>query len=158
MNNVAMGIPAIFGVGTQTYGRQEPRLNVTPTGKVTVKGETPAGVPEQIANTFFPQKPQAQGIIDNTIEQLKRGIISKETAKDRIRRALLEDATTNINTDPEKRQHLNPVLIQNLKTNAKRDIKEIYNDYTLTEQEKKIQIKKVLNNLKLRVTQLAVVK
>lgn len=144
--NIFMGIPAPFGVGVQTYGRKEPKLSITPSGEAKVKGESPSGLAETLANKIFPKKPKFEKEKEQVIKDLKSGVISKETAKARLKQTLLEDMANKVNSSPENRQKLAPVYVNELKKSLKSDIKSVAKDYTLTEEEKKSRIKQLVDN------------
>jgi murein DD-endopeptidase MepM/ murein hydrolase activator NlpD len=145
---VFMAIPAVFGVSAQTYGTNEPSLHVTPSGKVTVKEKPITGLAEDLSAKFFPKKPKAKEEIAETLELLKSGTIDKEAAKGRIKQSLLKEAARKVNTDPEKKKALAPLLVQELKKSLKSDVTSVAKDSTLTIEEKKTQIRLLMKNFK----------
>ncbi len=91
-----MGIPGIFGVGVQTYGKQIPSMNVSPTGKASVKFSPLPGLPEDIVSkvtgqpaipnqindpTLFPayqQKQQEKILMDKIKQQAEKGTMTPQ--------------------------------------------------------------------------------
>lgn len=65
-----MGVPGIFGVGVQTYGKEVPSFSTTPTGKASIQLSPVNGLAEDIVSkiTGQPQsnipQDQWQGIVD----------------------------------------------------------------------------------------------
>lgn len=82
---VLMGVPGIFGVGSQTYGRQIPSLETTPAGNQTIKLKSVPGLAEDIVMKLkgesvsnIPQD-QWQGIV-----QAKNDATQKSVLKDKV--------------------------------------------------------------------------
>jgi hypothetical protein len=76
LKDVPWAIPAIFGVGTQTYGRQIPALELTPSGKPTVRLRPVSGMGEDFMHWLRGTKPT------NIPERLHKPLVkAKETER-----------------------------------------------------------------------------
>jgi len=149
IEGVPMALPGVLGIGSQTYGANDPKLSVTPKGQIKTKGEPVGGLGEALAKQFFPQsQPDQQAEINKTLEMLKAGSISPESAKGRIKQIVTEGVVQQINTDPEDKPMVTQLYVEQLKKDVKIDIKSVLTDYTLTEAEKKQQVDLILNKFK----------
>src|SRR3990167_2128009 len=84
-----LATPAIFGVGTQTYGKQIPNIETTPTGKTTIKLRPVPGLGEDIISKItgrqYSNVPlnQQQAIVDAKSQEFQNQIL-KEKAKKQL--------------------------------------------------------------------------
>lgn len=78
LKDVPWATPAIFGVGMQTYGRQVPRMEFTPSGKLTTRLHNVPGLGEDIMHRIRGTSPS------NIPTFLQGGIVEREKLKSDI--------------------------------------------------------------------------
>jgi murein DD-endopeptidase MepM/ murein hydrolase activator NlpD len=124
----------------------EPQIAVTKGGDLKVGGQPKPGIIENTKEKLFPKKPTLDKDVEKTMNLLKSGEISQESARARLRQAVLEDIALKINSDPQANEALKPVYAQGLAKKVKSDIRSVVKDYTLTEKEKEDRVKNILKN------------
>ena len=91
VNGIFKALPALFGVGVQTYGDQIPMRNITPTGKITTKWRLPPSLGENLVNKVTGNK-----VSDIPVEQwpqlraIKDAETQKKLLQDNAKRMLIE--------------------------------------------------------------------
>ena len=104
LREMGLGLPSIFGVGVQTYGKQIPTMETTASGKPTIKLNPVGGLPEDIMNKIRGTQPsnipqnQWEGIVKEKTQETQNKI-----QKDKLKQQLeAGQVPTNIDTqNPE---------------------------------------------------------
>lgn len=88
---ILMGIPGIFGVGSQTYGKQIPTQETTPAGKQTIKLKGITGLPEDIMMKIKGTSPsnipqdQWKSIVDTKTQESQNAVLKDKVKQDAIK-------------------------------------------------------------------------
>jgi len=144
-DGIPMAAPAIFGVGSQTYGREVPQLSVTKAGKTSVKGKPVPGLGEDLAKRLFPPNDPEEEV-EEVMQMLRDKELSPESAKQQIKQLMLQSMAMDINGNPTQTSQLQQVYMFKLQDTLKSDIKAILKDYTLKESEKKKQVDNLMQH------------
>ncbi len=126
---VLMGMPGMFGVGSQTYGKQIPTVDTTPSGKPTIRLQSVPGLAEDVVNKFrnksvsnIPES-QWQGIIDTKKLENEKSL-EKEKLKISSGTAKVGDSYLYVDNGDVKEINLSKVLSLPSATSYQKVIKQ----------------------------------